>query len=360
VRPLGYQPRLDGLRAIAVALVIGLHVFQRPAGGYMGVDLFFVLSGFLITTLLLEEHAFHGRVSLRRFYARRALRLVPALLVFLVVSGTVYALQGRPPWAGVALGLTYLTNVGIIVGHWDASYEHLWSLAVEEQFYLAWPLLLLLGLRWRNRFWRLALIALAGAIAIATARYLLMPAHVSVRFGWPMVTRFDSILLGCAAALVRRSGWKIRTRSVAIFAFLVGAGIVAAGAAQTTIYDGYTFAFSIAAAFLVLAAADSRSRILSPLAAPPLVYVGKLSYALYLWHPVVLSWLTSAQPIEVILFTFLLAAASYHLVERPFLSWKWRLAQTPTHDRPAPAPKPLPPLRAPDAQTADLYASGQQ
>lgn len=339
---LGYQPRLDGLRAVAIVLVIGIHLSGEPPGGYMGVDLFFVLSGFLITTLLLEERQIHGSVSLSRFYARRALRLFPALWVFLFVSLALFGLEGRSHLLGAALGATYLTNVGVIAGHYDSTYGHLWSLAVEEQFYIAWPILLLVALRLRWRLWTILVAALAGAAALAAARYLLMPQHVGVRFGWETVIRFDSILVGCAVALLRRSSnrravhffRRITGRFAVVAASTVCAALILLGGAQTTIYHGYTFAFSLAAAVLVVGATGG-SRLCAPLEARPVVYVGKLSYALYLWHPIMQALITrGATRIEVLLSTFALAAASYHFVEQPFLRRKWRLARTSSHDAP--------------------------
>lgn len=338
---LGYQPRLDGLRAIAVGLVIGVHVFRWPAGGYMGVDLFLVLSGFLITTLLLEEQERHGRISLRSFYARRGLRLLPALWTFLAASVLVFSLRGQQHLLGLALGLSYLTNVGVAVGHYDPAYQHLWSLAMEEQFYLVWPLVLIACLARPRRISKLAVIAAAAAVAIAGARFAATPAHVAVRFGWETVTRFDSILIGCVAALLRRSCVRIsrwivagaqKTMMVAT-ALVVSVVLLDVARSQTTIYHANTFVFALAAAVIILGAVRSdRCLLLRPLEWRGAVYVGKLSYALYLWHFVLLSMLVHSSGVEVVVASFVIAACSYHFVEKPFLRRKWLLSRTDTRD----------------------------
>ena len=159
---LGYQPALDGMRALAVVLVAGVHTHPRLVpGGSIGVDAFFVLSGFLITTLLVEELDTRGHISSGRFYARRALRLLPALagLLFVVTGWAVFvaapntrhnALLEVAAAASYTRNFTWWSHVpGTLLGH-------TWSLAVEEQFYLVWPVLLGLSLRPRRSGMRLA------------------------------------------------------------------------------------------------------------------------------------------------------------------------------------------------------------
>ena len=178
---LGYQPSLDGVRALAVGVVMGTHTdlpgFKR--GGGFGVDVFFVLSGFLITTLLLEERAETGRISLGSFYVRRALRLFPALLAVLAAVA-FYAYAFADPQlrddllAEAAYAITYTTNFGWLHGLNDAWLGHTWSLALEEQFYLLWPPTLLvivsrLGRRTLGPLLTVAVVAcfvarLAGAV----------------------------------------------------------------------------------------------------------------------------------------------------------------------------------------------------
>src|SRR5215207_1763866 len=151
VSRLGYRPELDGIRGVAILLVVVVHLHNWPRGGFIGVDVFFTLSGFLITTLLLEEWRARGTISLRHFYARRSLRLFPAVAVLLAVY-FIFALAAGGPYlgtrlAGVAYGLTYLSNWPQAY-HWpfpEQEIGFLWTLAIEEQYYLLWPSLLLLA-----------------------------------------------------------------------------------------------------------------------------------------------------------------------------------------------------------------------
>ena len=159
-RALGYEPSLDGVRGVAVLAVVGYHADYLPRDGPLGVDIFFVLSGFLITTLLLQEWHANGSISLRLFFARRALRLFPALAVMLVVfvaSSIVLSLSGhlsRPHFhqnmKSVALGFFYVSNIArawLSPDPMVPALGHLWSLATEEQFYLLWPIVLVILLR---------------------------------------------------------------------------------------------------------------------------------------------------------------------------------------------------------------------
>ena len=175
-------PGLDGLRALAIVLVLAYHLFPGLApGGFLGVDVFLVVSGYLITTLLLEEHGRSGRIGLRRFWVRRARRLLPALVLVIAVSAGLAALIGGDVlvgigwqlvgaltfsynWLSIATGADYLTQTS------PELLRHLWSLAVEEQFYLLWPLVLLALLAIPRSSIRIALVsALAISSAVAMA-----------------------------------------------------------------------------------------------------------------------------------------------------------------------------------------------
>ena len=154
MRRLGYRPSLDGLRAVAILLVVAVLPRSWLPGGTLGVDLFFVLSGFLITTLLLEERGATGDVSLPHFYARRALRLLPALWLLLIVYvayGLANGHHGLPSHVlgAAAIGAGHVANFFAAAGSPNQAHYlvHLWSLAQEEQFYLLWPIVLLALLR---------------------------------------------------------------------------------------------------------------------------------------------------------------------------------------------------------------------
>ncbi|MEY2470307.1 MAG: hypothetical protein QOF21_3005, partial [Actinomycetota bacterium] len=208
---LGYEPRLDGLRAIAVTLVIISHSFDSGAGP-IGVGVFFVLSGFLITAIIDDERTRTGGVNLRYFYARRALRLYPALVAFVsvYVVGLVFHIWKTSigkGLGGAAMALTYTTDIFTLVGkgRWLAFETQLtWSLAVEEQFYLLWPLAFLLLMRfvptWRQRW-----IVLGSGIVVAAAVRAITSRYAAVALS--PLTWTDALLIGCCLALAYRNGW---------------------------------------------------------------------------------------------------------------------------------------------------------
>ena len=373
-RVLGYQPALDGLRAAAITLVVCFHFFGL-SGGYLGVDLFFVLSGFLITTLLLEERARYDAISFGRFYLRRALRLFPALWVFLAASLVIYAALGsgvRGQLKAVLFGLTYTTNIAVAAGHADLRFGHLWSLAVEEQFYLVWPIVLVLVLRKTRASLRTFGLATAGvATAIMLARMAAAPDHVGLRIDGGSVGRFDSILLGCAAALVFASGAGTALRRAATslpvvaVATAVCAYLVATASGNRTVYHGLTFVFSLAFVVVLIAVVKHEQSprwtgwLRRPLSLPPLVFLGRISYAVYLWHLEVMIWCDQKElPARIgsawthvveVAATLAIATASYYLVERWFLRRKWELARTPSHDADV-----TPALTRPSSEPSDV------
>ena len=174
---LGYRPELDGLRGLAVLAVMAYHCDLRRIvpGGFLGVDLFFVLSGFLITALLMREHQQTGRIHLPRFYLRRALRLLPALFVMLAVCCVWAALRTKPDRAAVIYQAALLTACHAANGAacWSVPMDllsHAWSLSLEEQFYVAWPVLLVLLLRFGATHRRIAWLVGTGIAASALVR----------------------------------------------------------------------------------------------------------------------------------------------------------------------------------------------
>jgi len=315
---LGYQPGLDGLRAVSVLAVIGYHAgFGWLRGGWIGVEVFFVVSGFLITTLLIEERESAGRVDLRRFWSRRARRLLPALGVMLAVVATVTLAIGSAaeragvrrdlPWA-----LGYLSNWGQIAG--DIPYyaaelpllRHLWSLAIEEQFYLLWPFVFvaLTASRLRPVTIARALAAAAvGAMVVMFAIQMMGPGPLDAFGGADRVnfmylstiTRSSGLLLGAAAAFVWRPGRQYTGIGAEPARPLDTAGSVALAAlacvaAAATLAAAYVYQWllplvSLLALVVVVVSVHPASRLIrGALGWRPLVELGRRSYGLYLWH----------------------------------------------------------------------------
>lgn len=292
---LGYVPALDGVRGIAIAAVVLYHFLGLP-GGFMGVDLFFVLSGFLITTLLLED----GRLG--NFYLRRAARLLPPLLPVLIVCSPL-------GWSRLGEAFLYTANFfsGFEPQHVSVAVSHLWSLAEEEQFYLLWPLALVTFAGRRHRL----------AVVLATLFFVLVAYRIALaetgaglaRLYYLPDTHADGLLLGCLAALIRP-----RLGAAAGRIGLVGVLMFFAVGAWTVSWLAYGLPlFEVAAVLLVLAAADGH---LPELTTGPLVWLGLLSYSLYLWHQPVHAF--SARHVLIGLpIAVILAAASYRFVEQP-------------------------------------------
>jgi peptidoglycan/LPS O-acetylase OafA/YrhL len=316
VRPLSYTPALDAIRGVAILLVVAFHTGRVLPGGQLGVDLFFVLSGFLITSLLVTEMHQHGRISLRGFYRRRALRLLPALVAMLAIYLTVVWLSGQPlrePTRGAILGATYTVNIAQdIGGPLEAEgMRHLWSLAVEEQFYLLWPPLLLL-LLWRRVSPRWILVALGSAAVLSVAARFL-----SDGYPYGPHNRADGLLIGCAVALALTHRmlptWLPRAAPLAVlFMAILAVGVKVP-------YVGRSL-FAVAAAVLIVAAVEQpESRLVRLLDRAWLRWFGMISYGLYVWHWPIFAGMTWAAGLPVAL---LAAILSYRLIEEPFLRRK--------------------------------------
>jgi peptidoglycan/LPS O-acetylase OafA/YrhL len=345
-RPLGYRPSLDGVRALAVLLVAGVHTRPRlvPAGSF-GVDMFFVLSGFLITTLLVEEMDSRGRVSIGRFYIRRALRLLPALfglLAFVAAWALVIAapdtrhnaLREVVAAASYTRNLTWWANVpGTLLGH-------TWSLALEEQFYLVWPAVLTLCLRPRRPSTSLAVVFVAVAALFTALRMAHVLGPASLFIGRP-----DALVLGAALALLRRdhgSWWSgAAARRRAVRAVVIGTVALLALSAWDAGDDLFGIGFSLAAVAVVmliygLVVLDERGPW-PVFAWPPAVAFGRVSYGFYLWHLPALRWTDDhmvGQPAVVriglgIGMALVATLASYRLIEQPALRLKRRFAAPP-------------------------------
>lgn len=355
---LGYRPALDGLRGLAVAMVMLLHFnISWAGGGWVGVDIFFVLSGFLITTLLLQEWDRGGAISLRKFYVRRVLRLLPAVLLLVAFCWWYahhYATHSQRllTHQGIRSVLLYYANWRII--HTGARADdlllHTWSLSVEEQFYFLWPaalwVLLRLGLRRRT----IAVLALAAIFASAGARALLWKGPESVlHLLMRLLTRADTLLAGCLAALlVSWRGLPQSRGSRVLLHASAGAALVYLGwalvqARQMSVFwyfGGYTVTATAVAVLLVALLAAPPRPLAWVFESAPLVWLGRISYGLYLWHfPVwalhghYIVWLDRRLGVRLPEWTFAPLAfavtlaptlASYYLVERPCLRLKHR------------------------------------
>jgi peptidoglycan/LPS O-acetylase OafA/YrhL len=280
-------PALDGLRAFAVGLVLLMHAtYGQFRGGFIGVDIFFVLSGFLITSSLITEYRFSGRVSLGRFWLRRARRLLPAFAVMLTLSWFLwrYFVPPAPPFARAAgAALLYVANIQAVVDPSKlGALLHTWSLSTEEQFYLFWPLFASVVLK-AGRPAPLLVIALVAAIARAALFYLGSPA---ASYFSPLC-RVDQLLIGCSLAVgigsVPRASKAVRLAALALLVALVPL-VLQTDNAWPPYYYGAMSAVAIGAACLIAALRDGSwwlSRIFS---LAPFAWVGKRSYGIYLFH----------------------------------------------------------------------------
>lgn len=309
---MGYLPGLDGIRALAVLGVLLYHAdLGWIRGGFLGVDVFFVLSGFLITSLILEELDRTDRVDFRRFYLGRARRLLPALLLMLVVVGVVVALWYRDAayqfardslasafyvnnWWYIATDLSYFEAIGR-----PPLLTHLWSLAVEEQFYLVWPFLAFLVYR---RFRRRGVAIFALILALVSTAWMIT---MSVSQGFPDFadpsrayfgtdSHAMGLLIGAALATFWRPGRMSATVSTGARSLITGIGVLAllvvigfflfVGEYTPWMYRGGFLALAVIVAVLIAAASHPASPLGRYLGTQPWRYLGQRSYGLYLWH----------------------------------------------------------------------------
>lgn len=367
-------PALDGVRAIAVALVlVGHGGIPGVAGGFLGVDIFFVLSGFLITSLLLDELSRTGRIDLTGFWIRRARRLLPALVLMVLTVAAARELLPDRALAGLRgdaiAAFLWVANWRFVAEQTDyftqgappSPLQHTWSLGVEEQYYFVWPLLLIgvtlvLAARARRYFRRATVggvrftafvIATLGALGSAAAAIVLTSAATRDRIYFGTDTRAQALLVGAAAAalLVRdwpslNRGWcLIRTRwgrRIARLLPVVGlAGLAAlAHYATGSVRDfryGLLAAVAICAVVVVAPVAlEQRGVVARILAWRPLVWLGTISYGVYLWHwPIFLAlnnertgWTGAKLFTARCTVTLVVAAVSWWLIEQPIRRWR--------------------------------------
>lgn len=351
-RGLGYHPALDGLRALAVLAVIAYHDnYPWAKGGFLGVDLFFALSGFLITTLLVLEYRRGQAIRFAAFWARRARRLLPALLLVLCFVA-VYTHFVALPWERVGIrddgiaSLFYVANWRFILDQQSyfqlfaaaSPLKHMWSLAIEEQYYVVWPLIVLSCLRLAR-----GSVRLLGAVCVAGVLVSVIAMRVRFTPGDPTSAyyatdaRAHTLLIGALLALLFLLWTPKRRAQTAIAALGVVALMAVFVAWRTTsgtsaaYYRGGSALFAVAAAVLI-AGAMQPGVLSSALSFTPLVWIGRISYGLYLWHWPIDVWVVpsrvsvddTALNVLRLGLTFIAAIASYHLVERPIRERSFR------------------------------------
>jgi peptidoglycan/LPS O-acetylase OafA/YrhL len=354
---ISYRPALDGLRAAAVTGVIIYHLeYPWLPGGFLGVDLFFVLSGYLITALLLDELRRRGRIDVGAFWARRARRLLPALLVTL--AATALAIRTWIPvvhWPAlrddILASLFYFANWRYIATEQSyfgtpeslAPLRHTWSLAVEEQFYLVWPLLVILA--WTlGRAWPATRIWIAGGVGLAITGSALALA-LTYDPVWPTRayiasdTRAQQLLIGAALAVALARWPAFGRRSAAPVGLAASAVLLAFAVTMPSTgpfyYKGGATLAALASAALIWSVQTAPAAPLARfIAIAPARWIGKISYGLYLWHwPVIVfmplavtglanTWLNVAR----VAATVVLAAVCYAVVENPVRRGRPRLA----------------------------------
>ena len=385
VRRLQFIPALDGVRGVAVLLVVAVH-FRRvvdpwttqwihnprlaeffntrdgvsdgwvliskphpswvaqlvPKGGFLGVDVFFVLSGFLITSILLREQSTTGRVRFGAFYRRRALRLLPALFAFLavhVIYASIIHVQAAVERSSIIAAMFYYYNWKLVYSFPVVRPEltHLWSLSIEEQFYFVWPVALIFLLGLRRRLSTLVVALSVSILALAVWRMLLArhmsPALVYFRTD----AQADALLVGALTAHLWVRGkvpWKrfLAPAAWVALAFMTVCIFRLEGDHQFLYNGGFTL-IAVAVAIMLLAILETPWLPARALNTRPLRAIGRVSYGLYLWHVLAFSIVvdhTRTAPVAVrillaLAITAAVTAASWYLVERPFLRLKDRL-----------------------------------
>lgn len=355
---LSHTLSLDGLRGVACLMVIAHHFRLPVPGGFLGVDIFFVLSGFLITALLLQEWDRCGGINLKHFYLRRVLRLFPALALMFAVSMAFSAAflpraDYRDVRTGAAVALIAQTNNMVFLGRTIFQpFSHTWSLSVEDKFYMFWPLAMCALLSQNNMTRRSKVWTVFGAVLVCAglrARLFYVLPEAASTWYIDSLCRADSMLIGCLTAMLAvwnmlpSAKWFRTTTSTVGQIFLV--------ALTYLLFQGYSLAghlyygtftlIAVGTAAIIVKLIQSRTSGLSlVLEHPLLTWTGRLSYGLYLWHlPVLMYYMQFHHQVTghknfvpgvsshwyllgVIGTTYVIATLSYVLVEKPLLKLK--------------------------------------
>ena len=340
---LSYVPELDGLRGVAILVVMLFHAnVSFLGGGFIGVDIFFVLSGFLITSLLIKEFEHTGSVSLKHFYMRRILRLGPALLLLLVVFCIVgFIFLGEEKaianLVDALIALAYLSN-------WARAFDlhppdflgHTWSLSIEEQFYILWPIVLVTLLRINKNRWVVVFFAAVVALISWFLRILMAMNDVSVeRLYNGLDTRADALMVGCVLGILTSSRliserakdilaqW-LKYVALSFMICLLGFFVFSEWQDLRMYYFGF-FAVELFAVTLIFDIMTNKKSVIGKILAMRwLVWVGSISYGLYLWHyPIFRTMIALGYNDWAVIFigtfvTFVIATGSYYFLEDPY------------------------------------------
>ena len=377
---LGNRPALTGIRAIALTLVLIFHSnFSTLPGSWVSLDLFFVLSGFLITTMLATENQRTGRISLSKFYIRRGARLLPPLFLTVALLGIYASLvyvadASQRVWGDSAAALFYYADYRQAFEHnplYSGFLTQCWSLAVEEQFYLIWAALLLVALKFGHR--RLGyVLAVTGIVVCAANRvHLVLDAHpwtiaVADRVYYAFDTRADALFLGCLLGLIATGGhldgWRpwvkrlfsaLTVVATAVMVWIIFTVTLGERSLPLVWLPVSTVASAIIIVYFIIHPRGLGTRVVGVSA---LVLVGEMSYTIYLIHwpifvaisPSTTHWSYLQADIVRMAIVIPLAAASWYLMEKPLTKWRRTSAHTVSGTGEAPIPDAAPPAEVAD------------
>ncbi len=345
---MNYIPELDALRGAAILSVMIFHAHAPLwTGGFIGVEIFFVLSGFLITSLLVSEYDRYGSVSLGHFYMRRVLRLGPALIALLFAFCLTSFLflgdqQATTNYIDSLIALFYVSNWARALSiHPPDLLGHTWSLSIEEQFYIIWPFVLLLMLRGSSNRYQIVIASATVAVLSWILRVYLLSNHATLeRLYNGLDTRADALMVGCTIGVAWSSGFLARQEikdtlsRILLFAAPISATCLLAFGVLGDYYLAWLFqvgffVIELLTAILVIdILINAKSLIRKLLGMRWLVWIGTISYGLYLWHYPIYRALFALKfsGLAVLtigsLATFLAASISYYLMEKPILKLK--------------------------------------